>query len=124
MTNPIRTEECPEYYFRERCFIRELLNHPGEAGLSIAQARVEPGITTVWHALAGTEVYYILSGRGRAEVAERSYAVAAGDLIYIRAGEAQRITNQGSTDLLFLAICSPRFTPENYTELETGNSNE
>jgi mannose-6-phosphate isomerase-like protein (cupin superfamily) len=26
----------------------------------------------------------------------------------------QRITNNGAEDLIFLAICSPRFLPENY----------
>lgn len=122
MAQWIKTEECSEYYFKERCFIRELLNSPSEPGLSIAQARVEPGITTVWHSLTGTEVYYILSGVGIAEVAGEQYPVRCGELIHISAGEAQRITNTGSSDLLFLAICAPRFVPENYTDVEDTTS--
>lgn len=118
MAKQIKTNECSEYYFKERCFIRELLNTPAEPGLSIAQARVEPGVTTVWHRLSGTEVYYILSGTGLAEVNGATYQVSTGDLVHILAGEAQRITNTGENDLLFLAICSPRFVPENYAEAE------
>jgi mannose-6-phosphate isomerase-like protein (cupin superfamily) len=29
---------------------------------------------------------------------------------------AQRVTNTGEEDLVFLAICTPRFRPENYRE--------
>ena len=118
MAEHIKTEGCLEYYFEERCFIRELLNAADSPKLSIAQARVEPGVTTVWHSLNGMELYYILSGEGLAEVAAQKYQVAPGDLVRIEAGERQRITNTGAQDLLFLAICTPRFVPENYTDLE------
>jgi len=30
----------------------------------------------------------------------------------------QRITNVGDSDLVFLAICTPRFRPEAYEEVE------
>lgn len=118
MAQRIKTQECSEYYFKERCFIRELLNSSEEPQLSIAQARVEPGVTTVWHSLTGTEVYYILAGKGLAEVSSEKYQVERGHLVHISAGEPQRITNTGEEDLIFLAICAPRFTPENYTELD------
>ncbi|MEL7250261.1 MAG: cupin domain-containing protein [Bacteroidota bacterium] len=118
MAEHIKTEECLEYYFEERCFIRELLNTADSPNLSIAQARVEPGVTTVLHSLKGMELYYILSGEGLAEVAAQQCPVGAGDLIRIEAGERQRITNTGLQDLLFLAICTPRFIPENYSDLE------
>jgi mannose-6-phosphate isomerase-like protein (cupin superfamily) len=113
----INTDDCPEYYFEERCFIRELLNSEETPGLSIAQARVLPGVTTVLHALKGTEVYYILSGEGVAEVGEERNPVAAGMLVHIPPGKPQRIHNSGKEDLVFLAICSPRFLPEDYQSL-------
>ena len=114
----IRTADIPEYYFEERCFIKELLNRADFPGLSIAQARVAPDETTVLHALTGTEVYYLLEGRGVVELDGEASPVAPGDLVHIVPHTAQRITNTGTTDLLFLAICQPRFRPEHYRVVE------
>jgi mannose-6-phosphate isomerase-like protein (cupin superfamily) len=117
MSTFINTEDCSEYYFEERCYIRELLNSEQTPGLSIAQARVLPSVTTVLHALKGTEVYYILSGEGVAEVGEERHPVSAGMLVHISPGKPQRIHNSGKEDLIFLAICSPRFLPDDYQSL-------
>lgn len=111
----IRTADVPEYYFEERCFIKELFNQPDLPGLSIARARVESGVTTVLHQLTGTEVYYILAGTGEAEIGERRFVVGPGDVLRIDPHQPQRITNTGSVDLLFLAICTPRFKVANYS---------
>ncbi|MEQ8953739.1 MAG: hypothetical protein RL120_06355 [Gammaproteobacteria bacterium] len=43
--------------------------------------------------------------------------VSAGDVVIIPAGVRQRIHNRGAQDLLFLAICSPRFAEHNYRSL-------
>jgi len=107
-----------EYYFEERCFITEILNDRDVPALSIARARVEPGITTVLHSLVGLETYYILTGKGQVKIEGEPVEVTSGDLVYIEPSEPQRITNIGTEDLVFLAICSPRFTPEDYTALE------
>jgi len=104
-----------EYYFEERCFITELLNEPEVPGISVARARVEPGVTTVLHQLRGTELYYLLSGEGHVEVGDYRGAVGAGDLVRILPQQPQRITNTGKEDLIFLAICAPRFQPEDYS---------
>jgi len=107
-----------EYYFEERCFITEILNASEVPNLSIAKARVEPGVTTVLHAVKSVELYYLLSGKGQVEIAGQLAEVTTGDLVHIRANQPQRITNIGAEDLIFLAICTPRFVPENYTDLE------
>jgi len=44
--------------------------------------------------------------------------VAANDVVAIPANVAQRITNTGAEDLVFLCLCSPRFQPECYESLE------
>ncbi|MCP4411519.1 MAG: cupin domain-containing protein [Gammaproteobacteria bacterium] len=106
-----------EYYFSsEGCFITELSNTSDDPELSIAKARVEQGVTTRWHKLKGTtERYYILSGEGIAEVGESCpQVVMTGDVVIIPPGIKQRVTNTGSVDLAFLAICTPRFLHENY----------
>ena len=108
-----------EYLTDERCYINEYLNE-GEAGLSIARARVEPGVTTAWHLLHGiVERYVILDGRGRMEIGdEPAVDVYPGDTIVIPAGVRQRIGNVGPDDLVFLCLCTPGFTPDCYRALE------
>ena len=106
-----------EFFFEvEGCFITELSNTDDDPGLSIAQARVEPGITTKWHRLANTtERYCILSGEGIVEIGNATpREVAAGDVVIIAPMERQRITNSGKEDLVFLAICTPRFETSHY----------
>ena len=51
--------------------------------------------------------------------AEVSKLDPVGRLIYRsnRLGDDQRITNTGEDDLIFLAICSPRFVPDAYEPL-------
>lgn len=110
-----------EYYFEEGCFINELSNSDADPAVSIAQARVKPGETTRWHKLENTtERYVILSGTGLAEVGQLSQTVKSGDTVIIAPGDKQRITNTGADDLVFLAICSPRFREGNYIDLEDG----
>ena len=72
------------------------------------------------HSLRGTaERYVILEGEGRVDAGElRDEAVAAGDVLVIPAECPQRIANTGSTDLVFLAICSPRFRPDVYCRVD------
>jgi mannose-6-phosphate isomerase-like protein (cupin superfamily) len=109
-----------EFYTPEKCYITELSNTPDDREASIARARVEPGVTTRWHRLRGTaERYYILNGRGRVEVGKLPpQEVNAGDIVLIPAMCRQRITNIGSEDLVFLAICTPRFSSDVYEDIE------
>ena len=109
-----------EYFFKEGCFITEWWNSPHDAEVSVARARVEPGVTTRWHRLRNTtERYLILEGRGRVEVGdEPPEAVGPGAGVLIPPGVRQRITNMGDADLIFLAICTPRFTLAGYEDLD------
>lgn len=111
--------EANEYFFEEGCYILELLNTPDDPAVSIARARVPPGVTTRWHRLRGVvERYVILSGSGRVEIGEEApRKVAAGDVVGIPAMCRQRIANVGADDLVFLAVCTPRFTRDAYEEL-------
>lgn len=110
-----------EYYTEERCFIAELSNSPDDPDVSIARAKVKPGVTTRWHRLRdAAERYYILGGTGCVEVSDLpTREVTAGDIVIIPPMCRQRIRNTGPEDLLFLAICTPRFTQAAYEDLET-----
>lgn len=109
-----------EYYFQEGCFITELHNSPEDPALSVARARVEPGSTTRWHSLTGVhERYLILAGEGRVEIGDDPPRwVQPGEVVLIPPGCRQRITNTGETDLIFLAVCTPRFIPTIYHDQE------
>jgi mannose-6-phosphate isomerase-like protein (cupin superfamily) len=109
-----------EFYISEGCFITELSNSADDPDVSIAQARVRPGVTTRWHRLAGTvERYVIVSGHGLMEVGELpAQEVHVGDVVLIPAQCRQRISNTGNEDLIFLAICSPRFLTTVYEDME------
>ena len=110
-----------EYDTPERCFINELSNTPDDPDVSIARARVAPGVTTCWHRLRGiAERYVILEGRGHVEAGDLPATdVGPGDVVRIPAGCRQRIANTGGSDLVFLAICSPRFVPDAYEDIAT-----
>ena len=83
----------PEHLIAEGCFISELSNSADDPGISIARARLEPGNLKPNH-------------------------VSAGDVVLTPPAAHQRITNTGSIDLVFLAICSPRFTEAVYVDSE------
>lgn len=109
-----------EFYFDEGCHIRELYNREADKRISIAHARVSPGVTTKFHRLQGIDEYYvIISGKGRVDVGdEPPQDVSPGDVVVIPPGYKQRITNTGADDLIFLCCCAPKFDKEQYESLE------
>lgn len=116
----LKTIEDKEFSTEERCHIVEILNEADDRSQSIARARVQTGITTAWHSLKDTtEVYYILEGQGRVELGEEMVQqVEPGDVVRIPANVAQRITNTGVGDLIFLCFCTPAWSADTYIELE------
>lgn len=117
--------ESKEYYFDEGCYILEMLNTESDPEVSIARARVNAGCTTRYHALKGvTERYVIQQGEGLVTVGDGlEQKVQAGSVVLIPPETRQRIKNVGEDALVFLAICSPRFTLACYQDLETDLEN-
>ena len=109
----VKASSLTEFFTPERCFIAE--NYSSN-GISVARARVKPGVTTVAHHLKGVdEIYLVTGGEGKVTVGDLEPAkVGVGDLIVIPAGASQKITNIGKTDLVFYCICIPRFTANCY----------
>ncbi len=110
-----------EYDTEERCSILELSNSEADEALSIARARVRPGVTTAWHRVAATiERYVILEGRGQVEIEGLApEGVNVGSVVIIPPNARQRISNTGDVDLIFLALCTPRFLQSRYVHDET-----
>ena len=117
----IRPDLDKEFWTEENCFILESSNSSHDQDVSIARARVAIGEQTRWHLVKETiERYYILEGEGLVEVGElEPTLVKPGDVVLIPKSCPQRIKNTGSVDLVFLAICSPRFVPEAYEDIES-----
>lgn len=96
--------------------LRELL-HPDHdsvpLGYSLAHAVIRPGQRSIRHHLEGrTEVYYLISGRGRMHIDDEVREVRAGDALLIPSGAVQFLENTGEEDLVFLAIVEPAWHPD------------
>lgn len=120
-----RPDESAEFSTPEHCAILESWNRTDDSAVSIARARVAPGVTTRWHRLHGVvERYVIISGSGFAQVGDAvAQAVGPGDIVVIPPETPQRIRNDGAADLVFYCICTPRFTQACYEALaeDVGN---
>ena len=115
----IKSGNSREFPTRERCHITELINDPQIKEFSLADARVEPGVTTELHKLDVNEWYVIRSGTGRVEIDGAPWVdVSPGDFLAIPAGVSQRIVNTGPESLIFQCICMPGFTADDYHSLE------
>ena len=108
-----------EYFTEERCYITELCNSPISPNGSLAIARVPAGTTTQLHSLNGiNETYIVIEGKGEVEVDGDLYSISAGDQVAIASGVPQRVTSLGENDLRFYCLCTPRFHPDSYINLE------
>ena len=116
----IHAEAGQEYFFEEGCYILELSNSAEDPELSVARARVPEGVTTRRHRLVGiTERYVIQQWQGMVEIGDAdAVPVSQGDVVIIAPGESQRIMNSGSGDLVFLALCTPRFVQSAYEDTQ------
>jgi len=103
-----RTQRPVEYLTPERCHITEYLNRASLPSVSVARARVEPGVTTALHVVSVDEWYLIESGEGLVRVGDREpWPVAAGDSVCIPCGVAQQIRTQASATCCFSASACP-----------------
>ena len=113
----IKLEETPSIIAGDKTVLKELLNTKveSEIGYSLAHAVVSVGESSVQHRLNGSEVYYILSGKGLMHINAETAEVGPGDVVVIPPNAQQFIENIGTKELVFLAICDPSW--ENQIEL-------
>jgi 23S rRNA-/tRNA-specific pseudouridylate synthase len=86
-----------------------------------AGQRIDNYLLRVCKGVPKSHIYRILrSGEVRVNKGriDQLYRLEAGDVVRIPPMCRQRITNVGTTDLVFLAICTPRFMPQAYEDIE------
>ena len=95
--------------------IKEVL-HPKndriELPYSLAHATVEVGKASIPHILHGSEVYIITEVKGKMWIDDSAQEVTVGEVVYIPPRANQYIENIGTTDLKFLCIVAPAWSPE------------
>jgi len=118
-TKIVKGDSLTEFLTPERCSISEY-SQPEDENISIAIAKVIPGVRTRLHYLKGIdERYLIISGKGLVEIEGLpATEVKPRDLVIIPAGKSQRIKNIGQTDLEFYCICNPKFKNHCYVDVE------
>ena len=109
------------HWIEEGCFIQEILNHP-LAESSIARARVPIGGKTRWHTVDVHEWYIVESGKGQVQLDfQDGFAVVKGMNVSIPPNTPQRVINTGKQELIFMCLCTPRFTAACYKSLQESN---
>jgi mannose-6-phosphate isomerase-like protein (cupin superfamily) len=113
----VKAQTIKEYLTPEHCYIFENWSSPK---VSIARARIEPGVTTVPHHLISVDEYYLIAqGEGLVKIGNLpSQTVRVGDVVAVPAGTSQSVTNTGKQDLIFHCICTPKFTEQCYVDEE------
>lgn len=92
--------------------IRELLAYRNSCirNQSLAEARLEPGLSTQEHFhKVVEEIYYITHGSGRMRIGEETREVRVGDAIAIPPGSRHKIWNTGKDVLRLLCCCAPAY---------------
>jgi mannose-6-phosphate isomerase-like protein (cupin superfamily) len=104
---------------RDGSLIRELM-HPARHGntqLSLAEATVPAGTTTLLHRHRRTEeIYHVTAGAGHMTLGTDQFAIAPGDTVCIPPGTPHCVANTGDTDLVILCACAPAYSHDD-TEL-------
>lgn len=111
------------YVTKDGSTIRELM-HPvvhGNSYLSLAEARVPPGSSTILHMHGVTEeVYHIISGSCFMILGEDKFRIGSGDTICILPGTAHKVDNISEVELVILCCCSPAYSHDDTQLLENG----
>ena len=78
--------------------------------MSLALAKIEPGLKTINHYHNFTEIYMIVKGKGMMHINDEIKDVREGDNILIPPKSWHFIENKGDQDLMIWCICTPAFT--------------
>ncbi len=93
---------------RDGSTIRELHHTPAQ---SLAEATLEPAQATERHYHERSEeIYLVTKGSGELEVDGETRRIRPGDAILIPPGAWHTLENNGTSELIFLCMCSPPYS--------------
>lgn len=85
----------------------------GSENLSLAEAVIAPGQSTLSHYHRSTEeLYYVIEGTGLLRINARQIEIKPGDAHLIRPGDEHCVTCMGDEPLRILCICAPPYQHE------------
>ncbi len=93
---------------QEHCFAKDLVTSAETKAMSAHHLRIESGGEFTSHAHEHeTEVQFVISGRGQAQVGDRWEDLAEGDVALALPGEVHGLRNTGSSPLFILCVFTP-----------------
>lgn len=107
------------YRTKDGSSIRELMHpdHHPVKNQSLAEACIEPGMSTRLHRhLETEEIYHVTAGNGIMTLGKQRFEVGPGDSVLIPPGTPHAIHNNGDRTLQILCCCAPPYRHED-TEL-------
>jgi mannose-6-phosphate isomerase-like protein (cupin superfamily) len=81
----------------------------GSEHLWVGLSEIDVGSSSNRHSHENEEVFFVLSGRGSAEVAGASQEVEAGSAVLVPSGQPHRLVNHGDEPLRVLCCAGPAF---------------
>jgi mannose-6-phosphate isomerase-like protein (cupin superfamily) len=90
-------------------FVRDILTSKDNDKISFHYCRMEPQGEIANDRHECIEVYYFLTGEGKAKVGGDTFQVSPGSIICADSNEYHSVINTGKKDLEFLAILSPPY---------------
>lgn len=108
-------QQIPAFTAADHTTLKEIL-HPDNDGVdlpySLAQAYLDPGMSSKSHVLKSTELYIFRAGQGIIYVDGKAQEVKAGELVLVPGGADQHVENTGTTALDFWLMVSPPWRAE------------
>ncbi len=115
-------EDCPEFLAGDMTQLKELVhpsNDPIEINYSLAKGKLAPGESSLPHKLGSSEVFYVLSGVGKAMLDRNIIDIKKGSILFVPPNTDQYLINEGKEYLEFICIVEPYWkdTDEKVTKI-------
>ncbi|MEN8257132.1 MAG: cupin domain-containing protein [Thermodesulfobacteriota bacterium] len=113
MVNKIsRYGSIKEYITKDGSEIREMIHpqHQDNKKISVAEARIKPGMKTEPHYhKKSEEVYVVMAGKGLLRIEDKRYEIEKGVSIVIMPGQVHGLENTNNEDLVVMCCCAPAY---------------
>ncbi len=110
-----KLKDIPEFLAGDHTHLKEVI-HPSndnlELGYSLAYAYLKVGEQSLPHQLSHSETYFFLEGNGEIIINDNKQIIETGDTVLVPPHAMQYVINKGNTELRFLCIVSPPWSPE------------